>query len=232
MATTAAQIIEPAIASSLANDRGVSDLANDTEELLNVLNRKLGQIYALAGMPKWAGGVGKGDFFATSTPVTIAAAPVDLPAAAFRHIFTTATGGRVAVISRADLVDGVAELPPAVLIEQQKVSSPLRAGDPAIGETLTVHYTPLPGALTADSHFIGATLPADEATTRWPSWVGDPFLVAYLAYYLALKAGDRDAGELEALRAELNEAAQLLASVVELDATRLVQTHDVAADAA
>lgn len=232
MATTAGTLITAAIDSSLANDQGITDLANDTTELLDVLNRKIRQIYTLAGMPKWAGGMGKGDYFATSAPVTLGAAPVALPAAAFRHIFTTTAGVRVATISRADLVDGVAEMPPAVLIEQQKILSAGRPGDPVNGETLTVYFTPIPALLTAASHYVGASTPSDASTSQWPDWVGDPFLVAWLARYLAFKAADRDPGELAAIQQDLVEAAIVLGSLIEVDATRLVQDVDREDDAA
>ncbi len=227
MATQAQAIITAATATSLANDAGRTDLANDASELLAVLNRKIKQLYALAGMPKEFGGMGSGDFFATSAAVVLAASPVALPAAAFRHVIEDATGRRVTVVPRADLIDGVAEMPPAVIIEQQKIISAARPEDPVPGATLTVHYTPLP-ALTSVTDYIGATTPADATTTSWPDWVGDPFLVAVLARYLAVKAGDRDADEMAALNQDLQEAATLLGAVIGIDATTIVEDREAA----
>lgn len=226
MATQAQTIIDAAIDSSLANDQGRSDLANDSSELLGVLDRKLKQVYTLAGMPAEYGGQGDGDYFAASAAVVVASAPVALPAAAFRHIITDANGVRVTVVPRIDLVDGVAEMPPAIVIEQQKFRSAGRPGDPAIGATLTVRYTPLPGTLTATTDYIGATTPSDATTTVWPEWVGDPFLVAWLARYLAIKAADRDADEMQALMQDLTEAATLLGTIIGVDATRLVEASE------
>lgn len=226
MATPASAIIKAAIDSSLANDAGRTDLASDSTELLDVLNRKLKQIYTLAGMPAEYGGQGEGDYFATSTSIVVAAAGVALPAAAFRHIISDVSGRRVSVVPRIDLVDGIAEMPPAIVIEQQKVRSAGRPGDPVTGDVLTIRYTPLPGTLTATTHYIGATTPADATTTVWPEWVGDPFLVAWLARYLAIKGADRDADELQAIGQDLAEAATLLGTVIGVDATRLVEASE------
>ncbi len=219
--TTAQQIIDAAIATSLANDAGQSELANDTTELLNVLNRKLAQVYTLAGMPRDVGGAGRGDFFATVAQVTLAATAVALPAAAFRHLITrNSDGKRVRVATRADLLDGVAEIPPAVVIEQQKIISAGRAGDPVAGDVLNVFYTPLPDLLTAGSDFIGATPRTDASTTQWPR-IGDAYLVCFLALYLARKAADRDPAEIESLGAELGEASRILGTLIGVEATRL-----------
>jgi hypothetical protein len=221
VATQAAVIIDAAIATSLANDEGRSDLASSTPELLNVLNRKLQQLYVLAGTPPQNGGAGKGDFFATSTTLALAAVPVALPAAAFRHIFTNADG-RVSVVPRADVVDGIAEIPPAVIVEAGKVIGAGRTGDPGTGTVLTIRFTPLPGTLSDVTHYIGATTPADASTSAWPDSVGNPYLVAWLALYLARKAGDREAAEIESLTQELEEAAGILATHVGIEATLLV----------
>lgn len=221
MTTTGDAIIAAAIASSLANDAGASELANDTTELLNVLNRKLAQVYTLAGMPRDLGGAGRGDYFATTSQVTLEPTPVALPGAAFRHLFTRDSDGkRVRVISRADLLDGVAEIPPAVIVEQQKVIGAGRAGDPVAGDVLNVYYTPLPDVMTAGTDYVGASVRTNLATSQWPR-IGDAYLVAFLALYLARKASDRDPGEIQSLSADLNEAAQILGTVIGVDATRL-----------
>jgi hypothetical protein len=224
--TIAQAIIDAAIASSLANDAGRTDLADDTTELLNVLNRKLKQVYTLAGMPKRFGGAGDGDYFAASAVVVVTGAPVTLPAAAFRHTIVNAGGQPVSVVPRRDLIEGIAETPPAIVIEQQKLVSAGRAGDPVPGDQLTVRYTPMPGTLTLGTHYIGAVTPTDPTTSIWPDWVGDPFLVAWLARYLAIKASDRDADEMQALTNDLTEAATLLSTIIGVDATRLVETNE------
>lgn len=226
MSTTAQQIIDAAIASSLANDAGRSELASDVVELLNVLNRKLQQFYVLAGTPAEQGGAGRGDFFATESALTLLATPVALPAAAFRHSFVRqADGERVSVVPQSDIDDGRAEMPPCVIVQQNKVKPTGRVGDPGAGQILTVRYTPLPGLLTDAAHFIGATTPNDAATSFWPDAAGNPFLVVCLARYLAYKAGDRDADELQAIAQDLQEAAQILGTHVGIEATRLIEDH-------
>lgn len=223
MATTAQTIVDAAIASSLANDDGRSDLANDLAELLGVLNRRIREIYTLAGMPREYGGMGRGDYFATSVPVALGGGPVALPAAAFRHVFETTQGARVAVVSRADLADEVAEMPPAVVVEQLKVSGAGRPGDPISGEVVIVRLTPLPGLLTLGTHYVGATLPADASTSQWPE-AGDSYLVTWLARYLAIKAGDRDPDEMQALEQQLTDSAALLGALIGVDGTRLADS--------
>jgi hypothetical protein len=226
MATTAQDIIDAAIASSLANDAGRSELSDNVAELLGVLNRRLRLIYALSGMPKATGGAGTGDYFAVTAPLTLAATPVDLPAAAFRHLFTRASDGRrVTVIARAHLEDGVAELPPALLVERNTAIGAGRAGDPLAGDVLNVYYTPLPDLLRAITDFIGATIRTDATTTAWPAQVGDPYLVTWLALYLARKAGDRDPAELSSLTSELTEASGIFGALVGVDAARLSQAE-------
>lgn len=224
--TTAQQIIDAAIASSLANDGGRSELSNNLVELLNVLNRRIQSFYVLAGTPSEQGGAGRGDYFATEANVILRTGFVALPAAAFRHSFVRATDGvAVAVVPQIDLDIGRAEMPPAVVYQRDKVKSAGRAGDPAVGESLTVRYTPLPALLTDGAHFIGATTATDATTSAWPEAVGNPYLVAWLCRYLALKAGDRDPAELQAINDDLQEAAQQLAVVVGIEATTLIEDH-------
>lgn len=224
--TTAQQIIDAAIASSLANDAGRTDLASDTAELLNVLNRKIQQFYVLAGSPSEQGGAGRGDYFATETNVTLRAGFVALPAAAFRHSFVRASDGvAVAVVPQIDLDVGRAELPPAVVCQRDRVKSAGRVGDPAVGEALTVRYTPLPALLSSGTDYIGATTATDATTSSWPEAVGNPFLVAWLARYLAIKASDRDADEMQSITQDLAEAASLLATFVGIEATTLIEDH-------
>ncbi len=228
MATQVQVILDAAIAGSLANDGGRSDLASNVSELIAVLDRKLKQVYAHAGMPSDAGGMGAGDYFATSASVALGASPVALPTAAFRHTFVDALGRRVTVVTQADLDDDVAEMPPAVLIRQDKVQTAGRAGDPLSTDTLTVWYTPLPGTLTLGTHYVGATTVTDPTTSFWPSWVGDPFLIAWLERYLAKKAGDRDADELQAINQDLQDTALLLGTLIGIEATRLTEDPEAA----
>jgi hypothetical protein len=222
MPTQAADILSAVIASSLAFDGGSTPVANDTGELLNVLNRRLGYLYTLAGAPSARGGMGQGDFFGTSSTVTLSASPVALPAAAFRHSFTTALGTRVAVVPQNDIVDSVPELPPAVTVQQNQVLSLGRTGDPIPGDVLTVYYTPLPGSLSLPTDYVGATTPSDSTTTVWPSAVGDPYLVAWLRRYLCYKSADHDPTELQAIDQDLQEAAQALGTLIGIEATRLL----------
>jgi hypothetical protein len=226
LSTQAQTIIDAAIASSLANDAGRSELASNVDELLAVLNRKVQQFYVLAGTPLEQGGAGRGDFFATETNLTLLSTPVALPAAAFRHSFVRQIdGARVSVVPQADIDDGRAEMPPCVLVQQNSVKPTGRVGDPGAGQILTVRYTALPGLLTVATDYIGAATPTNPATTFWPDAAGNPFLVAWLARYLAYKAGDRDADELQAINQDLQEAAQIVGTHVGIEATRLVEDH-------
>ncbi len=223
MPTIVQDIIGPAIASSVANDLGQSELANNPDELVAVISRRVRQVYTLAAMPKSHGGMGKGYYFATSELIVIGASPSVLSEAAFRHsVVRDPAGTRVAVVSQADLDDVRAEMPPAVVIEGAKLRTAGRPHDPVIGESVRVRYTPLPAVLTATSHYIGATIAADPSSTVWPGGVGDPYLVAWLARYLGIKGGDRDPQELEEIKTDLQAAADLFAAVVGVDAARLV----------
>lgn len=222
MATQSQAVLDAAIASSLAFDGGTTSVANNTAELLNVLNRRLGFLYTLAGTPSEDGGFGQGDFFGTSTTVTLSASPVALPAAVFRHRFTTADGTRVAVVPQSDVVDGIAELPPAVTVRQNQVLSLGRSGDPIPGDVLTVYYTPVPGTLTLGTDYIGATTPSDSTTSVWPSAVGDPYLVNWLRRYLSNKSADHDPDELQSIDQDLQESASALGKVIGIEMTALL----------
>ena len=222
MTTQAQTILDAATSSSLANDSGLTPLANTPLELLGVLNRRLAELYTLAAMPKQLGGMGRGDFFATSTTLTLSSSPVALPTGvAFVHSVTNVSGTRVAVVPQADVVDGFPELPPAVRITQNKVLSLGRSGDPVPGDVLTLYYTPLPGSLTLGTDYIGATTPSDSTTTVWPSAVGDPYLVAWLSRYLAYKASDRDPDDIQHLESDLASSARSLGTLIGVEATRL-----------
>jgi len=220
--TTAQDLIGPAIASSVANDQGTSELANNPDELLGVLSRRIRQVYTMAAMPKGLGGMGKGYYFATSQTVVVASSPVALAEAAFRHSVTK-NGGRVAVVSQQDLDDARAEMPPAVVIEGNKLRTAGRTHDPVAGDQLLIRYTPLPLVLTSTADYVGALVAGDPTSTVWPGWVGDPYLVAWLSRYLAIKAGDRDPQELQAVETDLKAAADLFSATVGVDAARLVQ---------
>src|SRR4051812_2740426 len=82
MATPASVIIQAAIDSSTANDSGASPIANNSTEMLGVLDRKIKQVYTLVALPRDKGGTSEGDFFKTTWTITVGALGVlvDLPA--------------------------------------------------------------------------------------------------------------------------------------------------------
>lgn len=227
MATTAQFIIDAAIASALANDQGQSDIANDSTEILTVINLRLQQFYTFLGMPPERGGPSRGDFFARSSTITISAAtPPAAPASAFSHEFETALGVPVSLITRKDLLRDRAELPPAVIVEDGLVRSALRNGDPIDTDVLTVHFTPVPGDLTVVGDFIGATTPADATTSLWPDKQGNRWLIGELRRYFAIKRGAASADEMADIDREINVASSLLASFVGGDASTLISLRD------
>ncbi len=222
MATTADTIIDAAVDSSDSSERNI--VADDAAEILGVLNRLLFRFYTLLGTPEEQGGASQGDFFATTTTVTInASVPPSLATAAWRHLFEKADGTPVAVVTRLDLSKGRAELPPAIVIESGKVRSAGRTGDPVDTDVLTVRYTPLPGTMTKVTDFIGATTPVDAGTTLWPEHVGNPWLIAELRQYFAIKRGDAQEDELADIREQREASATALAQFVGMNATRLIE---------
>ena len=227
MATRVGAILAAAISSSVANDEGRSELTENIAELIAVVSRRVRQLYTMAAMPQRFGGMGNGYYFAVNETVVVGASPVALAAAAaFRHSIVDALGVRVSVVSQADLDDQVAEMPPAVLIEKGLLRSAGRTGDPIVGASLTVRYTPLPGVLSVETDYVGASTPADPATTSWPDQVGDPYLISWLSRYLAVKSGDRDPQEMGQIQSDLGENAGLLGVLLGVDATRLSDAEE------
>lgn len=222
MATTVQDILTPAIASSLSNNQGNSPLANAPSELVAVVSRTVRQVYAQAGLPPSGGGGGYGNYFTRTTTLTLgspATTPVALPANptyAYIPTFTDAGGTVVAVVTLKDLRDHVAEYPPAVVVADNHVYSAGRTGDPTAGAVLTLDGSYLPADLQATTDYIGATILNDPTTTAWPSHVGDPFLIADLALYLAQKDGARDAQEIGLLTQQRTDALARLGQVIGL----------------
>ena len=217
MASTVQQIIDAAVDRSLLNDDQVTELTSDTGPIIAYLDRIVNQVYVAAARPPDAGENAKRDYFATSDTVVLVAGSKALPTApapAWTPLFLTAAGARINVASRRGIVDGVAELPPAVIVQQNTVYTAGRTGDPGDTDTLTVIYTPVPGPLALTTDYIGATTPATASTSVWPSHVGDEYLISALAEYLGVKAGDRDPTELKTLADDKNRALALLMALV------------------
>lgn len=229
--TTGQQIIDAAVAASLANDGGTTVLANNTTELLGVISRVLRQIYAEAGLPRAQGGFNQeAATFVRTTTVTIAtpiATATAFPALATRLLQLVDAGGDyVSMISLADLRSGTAELPPAVVIADRTIRSAGRLGDPTAGAILAVDYAYVPAPLSSASDVIGATTPSDATTSSWPSEAGDPFLTHWLARYLSTKDGTRDPAELQQLNALLQQDIGVLAGVLGISAAKLANVGD------
>lgn len=220
MATTVQEILTAAIASSLANDLGRTLLANDTTELVNLVDREVQAVYAAAALPPDDGGQAYGNFFTVDGTVTLGTPSTtytDLPTnPSFLYVqkFVDNVETVVNVVTQRDLWDGIAEYPPAVVVANRKIKSAGRVGDPQDGAILTFSGSYLPGHLTVSSDFIGAITPADASTTAWPEYVGNPYLIARVGLYLALKDGARDAAEIAGYQQAALKAAQDLAKVV------------------
>lgn len=232
MATTYATIISAALNRSTVNDGGATTLGSDTAELVGFLSRVVRQVYSLAGVPRRYGGMAAGNYFLASQTVTLAT-----PATTFTALPTspeyvyvvsvTDNGGDVvSVVPLRDLRDGIAEVPPAVVIANGKIRSAGRTGDPTAGAVLTLEGSYLPAEATSGSHYVGATTASDSTTTYWPGHAGDPFLIAQLARYLVIKDAMRDANELQALDAEIAQAAEGLAHVIQVSPAALVAVRD------
>ncbi len=229
MSTQASVIIDAAVKSSLLNDAQRTSVARDTAELLAVLTREVQALYALAGTPPDRGGMSRGDLLATSTTLTLnAATPPSVPTAAFRPMWSDATGASVAVVTRRDLLDGRAELPPAIVIEQHKVRTAGRSGDPVEGAVLTLRYVPLPAVLTATTHYLGAVAdPTLSTDSYWPDHVANPWLIATLRKYLAVKRGiPTEDAEMQDIVQAVQQSAGLLANYLGLNASDLVSVAD------
>lgn len=220
MATTVQEIMDQAIASSLANDQGRTLLANNAAELVAVVNREVRAIYAAAALPPTDGGQGYGNFFTTTgtvtlgTPATTYVALPTSPSFCYFQSFVDNAGTVVKVVTLRDLRDGTAEYPPCVVVANNQIRSAGRTGDPQSGAVLTFDGSYLPPDLTLATDYIGALTPTDPATTAWPSYVGDPYLIAQLALYLAMKDGARDPAEVAGYQAAVAKTSGLLAQVV------------------
>lgn len=220
MSTTYQTLLTAALNRSLANDAGGTALANNPAELVAVLSRTVRQVYTLSGLPPDAGGVALGQYFVRTLTVTLGTPSttfVALPTAPeLLYIFaiTDAGGTKVSRASLRDLRDGLAETPPAVIVQDQTIRSCGRLGDPTAGAVLTLDGSYLPAEATLATDYVGATTPATASTSHWPSHVGDAYLIATLARYLVIKDTTRDPTELQALDAEIGEASKLLGQVL------------------
>jgi hypothetical protein len=231
MATPASVIIQAAIDSSTANDGGASPIASNSTEMLGVLDRKIKQVYTLVALPRDKGGTSEGDFFKTTWTITVGdpGVLVDLPAnpnIAFIDLVQDTAGNNVSIVPYRDVVDGIAEYPPAVILLDKQMRSCQRDGDPVAGDVLTIFGSYLPGTLATVNDFIGAITPGDANTSTWPSEAGDPFLVAYLGLYFAMKDGTRDGSEVQNYRDDMTSSAQTLADLLGVNASALVTTSD------
>ena len=219
MTTTADTILTAAINADLAIDASVP-IADDTTEQLGELSRLVRRIYTLAAIPKKAGGWREGNYFTSTSTVSLATPAttfVSLPATpecAWIIRITTAGGTAVNLASLDDLRKNRAEYPPAIVLEGKQIRSAGRTGDPVAGAVLTVDYSYVPPALTATTDYIGATTPSDSSTTAWPGYAGDGYLIAAMTRYFVEKSGDADAGTLQRLDAKLAEQANILGPVV------------------
>ena len=215
-APTAGTIIDQALAKLLVFDQGRSDLGNDDPELFKVLNRTLNRFYRQASAPVMNPHQERNDYFEVTESLTMAGSPATDDCAGFQWAprIENASGARVWIVSKSDLVLGRAELPPAVWLQGLTVTTGARTGDPVDTDVLTVRYTPIPGPLADRDHYIGATTPATQNTSKWPTEAGDEALILALAVYLALKSGDLPGDELQILAAEAQaQEAQFLAFV-------------------
>lgn len=225
MSTTAQTIIDAAVQSSQWNDGATTSLANNTAELVNVLSRAIRQVYTLAGLPPAKGGYEEKHAafvrLATITMGAPATSRVNLPTEAIRLLALTDAGGdQVAQVNVLDVRRGLAEIPPAVIVADRTVRSAGRLGDPTASAVLTADICYVPAAMTAASDILGATTLGDATTSQWPDAAGDPFLIAWLARYLAQKE-DRSES-LPGIEAHLTQAASILGGLLGIASGDLV----------
>lgn len=225
MSTTVQGVIDGALARSLANDSGQTDLASNTGELVAVISRAVQLLYTFAAFPVADGGMGRTGYFMRTTSVTVGTPSttyVALPTgAAYTPSFTDSLNRAVATVTLEELREGRAEYPPALVIRDGKFASAARTGDPSAGSVLTADYAYLPAVLAAATNYIGATTLTDATTSNWPSFVGDEFLICHLALYLAVKDGMRDPQEIQQLSQERAAALDALGKVLRLGPTQL-----------
>ena len=230
--TTAQSILDAAVAMSLANDQGQTTLANNTSEALGVLNRQIRVVYTLAALPPSAGGSNRhGAMFTTQVPVTLgtpASTRVAFPSSPeiIRVLGISDAGDDVvAMVTVADVGQGVAEVPPAVIVENRTIRSAGRTGDPTAGAVLTLDVSYAPALLTSTAHYLGATTPTDATTSAWPA-AGDSYLAHWLALYYCVKDGTRDAAEQQSLEQKLGMDAQVLAGIIGVSAAKLAAIEE------
>lgn len=229
--TAWSDIITAAIARSLLNDVGVTPLASDNTELLGVGGRLMRKVYLSAAMQPPQGWQ-RGNFFILTTTLTVGtpnttlvALPASPEVGQILQIVDN-VGTYVAAVSLQDVRQDMAECPPAVVVQNNKIRSAARTGDPAAGATLTVDYSYLPPSPTAITDYVGATTLSDSTTSAWPSSVGDQWLVDELALYLAVKDGTRQPAELQALQSSAQESAQALSSLIGVNLARLASANE------
>lgn len=231
MASTVQVILDGAIASALANDLGRTSLANNVAELVAVVNRDIRTVYAASALPPSDGGDGYGNFFTRTSTVTLAtpattyATLPSSPEFCYYQNFIDNVGAIVNVVTLRDLRDSIAEYPPAVVIADNKIRSAGRTGDPQSGAVLTFDGSYLPANLALATDYLGSTTLTDATTTSWPDYVGNPYLIAKLALYLAQKDGARDAAEIAGYQAQVAESAQQLAAVVGASVSRFADVR-------
>lgn len=221
-------IITAAVARSLLNDAGVTPLASDPSELLGMGGRLMRKVYQAAALspPK---GWQEGQFFVTTTTVTIGTPNttfVSLPSTPeVGQIIqiTDNAGTEVAAVSLTDLRQNLADCPPAVVVQNNKLRSAARTGDPAAGAILTVDYSYIPPAPTAITDYVGATTLTDATTSAWPSQVGDQWLIDSLAKYLRLKDGTGGASDLDA---SIQEHGSMLGDLIGANLAKFAQVNE------
>lgn len=220
MSTTAQNIIDAALSSSLWLDGGTTSVGNDTSGNVAALSRAVRSVYVLAA------GIDRAHaYFVRSVDVTLgtpATTAVDWPASPeIVRILNAVDAGddMVALVPISDARLGIAEIPPAVVSQDRTLFSVGRVGDPTAAAVLTLDVAYAPAPLTDAAHFIGATDPTDASTSSWPAAAGDPFLVAWLNRYFARKESRNE--DLPVLDAEVQQAAGLLGDLLGVAAARL-----------
>lgn len=178
MATTAKDLIQPALAARTANDPG--KLAG-TSELIRRLSSRLRLLYAEANRTNpW--------YFATSLNVSPSASRWARPAgSAVLRVYDTGSAdpvdGRVYIVS---LHDVEAELAPRIYPLGRDYYSVGRSGDPdASGDSLTFVMARLHAALDPTAAWDAA---ANTLEGAWPEHHND-LLITFLELYLARKDG-------------------------------------------
>jgi hypothetical protein len=178
----------------------VTAVASDTARILDHLNNALWSLYADVAGPVLDARLERSDFLAQDDNVVLTSGFVALPRTyVWPPVFRTTLGARVAVVSREEVSDNLAELPPAVLFQNGKIKGAGRSGDPVSGDTLVATGTVKTGPLTTAGHYIGATTPTDASTSAWGvvEHLGNDFLIDELASWFAHRAGDRTDAELK-----------------------------------